>query len=129
MLNTDEDILVLVDEAHRSHTNTAHANLMQALPNCVKVGFTGTPIIMRATGQTAKIFGDFVQSLRRSARGGCQDSGASVLLTSSEPFYAEAVHGSSRCTELPREGVHIGQLALADADILVNSVGAARVYK
>ena len=112
MLNTDEDILVLVDEAHRSHTSTAHANLMQALPNCVKVGFTGTPIIMRAKGQTAKIFGDFVQSLR-----------------SSEPFYAEAVHGSSRCTELPREGVHIGQLALADADILVNSVGAARVYK
>jgi type I restriction enzyme R subunit len=59
-LNTDEDILVLVDEAHRSHTNTAHANLMRALPNCVKIGFTGTPIIMRAKGQTARIFGDFI---------------------------------------------------------------------
>jgi type I restriction enzyme, R subunit len=59
-LNTDDDILVLVDEAHRSHTNTAHANLMRALPNCVKIGFTGTPIIMRAKGQTAQIFGDFI---------------------------------------------------------------------
>lgn len=60
VLNTDEDILVLVDEAHRSHTNTAHANLMRALPHCAKIGFTGTPIIMRAKGQTARIFGDFI---------------------------------------------------------------------
>jgi type I restriction enzyme R subunit len=59
-LNTSENILVLVDEAHRSHTNAAHANLMAALPNCVKVGFTGTPIIMRDKGQTAKIFGEFI---------------------------------------------------------------------
>ena len=59
-LNSDEDILVLVDEAHRSHTNTAHANLMRALPNCVKIGFTGTPIIMRAKEQTHEIFGDFI---------------------------------------------------------------------
>jgi type I restriction enzyme, R subunit len=56
-LNADEEILVLVDEAHRSHTNTAHANLMQALPNCAKIGFTGTPIIMRDKGKTTAIFG------------------------------------------------------------------------
>ncbi|MCA8978266.1 MAG: type I restriction endonuclease subunit R, partial [Planctomycetes bacterium] len=59
-LNTDEEILVLVDEAHRGHTNTAHANLMQALPNCAKIGFTGTPIIMRDKGKTAAIFGPFL---------------------------------------------------------------------
>ncbi len=71
-LNTDEDILVLVDEAHRSHTNTAHANLMRALPNCVRIGFTGTPIIMRAKGQTARIFGDFIDryTLRESEADG-----------------------------------------------------------
>ncbi|MCB9736464.1 MAG: type I restriction endonuclease subunit R [Deltaproteobacteria bacterium] len=60
VLNTSDKVLVLIDEAHRSHTNTAHANLMQALPNCAKIGFTGTPIIMRAKGQTAKIFGEFI---------------------------------------------------------------------
>lgn len=67
-LNDDEHILVLVDEAHRSHTNTAHANLMKALPNCVKIGFTGTPIIMRAKGATTRIFGDFIDryTLRES---------------------------------------------------------------
>ena len=59
-LNADEEILVLVDEAHRSHTSVAHANLMQALPNCAKIGFTGTPIIMRDKGKTAAIFGAFL---------------------------------------------------------------------
>ncbi len=59
-LNPSEDILVIVDEAHRSHTNAAHANLMAAMPNCVKIGFTGTPIIMKDKGKTAKIFGEFI---------------------------------------------------------------------
>ena len=59
-LNTDASILVLVDEAHRSHTNTAHANLMRALPNCVKIGFTGTPIIMAKKKKTEAIFGTFI---------------------------------------------------------------------
>lgn len=60
LLNDSESILVLVDEAHRSHTNTAHANLMNALPNCARIGFTGTPIIMRAQGRTTAIFGEFI---------------------------------------------------------------------
>ena len=62
----------LVDEAHRSHTNTAHANLMRALPNCAKIGFTGTPIIMRDKGQTARIFGEFIDryTLRESEADG-----------------------------------------------------------
>jgi type I restriction enzyme R subunit len=60
LLNDSENILVLVDEAHRSHTNTAHANLMNALPNCAKIGFTGTPIIMRAQNRTTAIFGEFI---------------------------------------------------------------------
>ena len=60
LLNDSESILVLVDEAHRSHTNTAHANLMNALPNCVRIGFTGTPIIMRAQNRTTAIFGEFI---------------------------------------------------------------------
>jgi hypothetical protein len=39
MLNDDEAILVMVDEAHRSHSNALHANLLQALPNCARIGF------------------------------------------------------------------------------------------
>lgn len=45
-LNDDESILVLIDEAHRSHAKDLHAMLMAGLPNCAKIAFTGTPIIM-----------------------------------------------------------------------------------
>jgi len=60
VVNDDESILVMVDEAHRSHTNKAHAYLVQALPNCAKIGFTGTPIIMGAKKRTHEIFGEFI---------------------------------------------------------------------
>ncbi len=59
-LNQSEDILVIVDEAHRSHAKTLHANLMAALPNAAKIGFTGTPIIMGKKKKTAEIFGEFI---------------------------------------------------------------------
>ena len=57
VLNTDESIVILVDEAHRSQTSTLHANLMAALPNAAKIGFTGTPIMREGKKETAAIFG------------------------------------------------------------------------
>ncbi len=60
LLNDDEAILVMVDEAHRSHSSALHANLLQALPNCARIGFTGTPIIMGARKRTHEIFGEFI---------------------------------------------------------------------
>jgi type I restriction enzyme R subunit len=59
-LNPSEDILVLIDEAHRSHASTLHTNLLTALPNCVRIGFTGTPIVQSAKRTTKQIFGDFI---------------------------------------------------------------------
>jgi type I restriction enzyme R subunit len=59
--NPSEKILVLVDEAHRSHTSMLHANIMRALPNCAMIGFTGTPIIVAGrTRRTHEIFGDYI---------------------------------------------------------------------
>ena len=60
LLNDDPSILVMVDEAHRSHSNGLHANLLQALPNCARIGFTGTPIIMGQKKRTHDIFGEFI---------------------------------------------------------------------
>ncbi len=60
LLNDDEAILVMVDEAHRSHSNNLHASLLQALPNCARIGFTGTPIIMGQKKRTHEIFGEFI---------------------------------------------------------------------
>jgi len=37
-----------------------HANLLKALPNCARIGFTGTPIIMGRRKYTASIFGDYL---------------------------------------------------------------------
>ncbi len=59
-LNDDEAILVLADEAHRSHSSALHATLLQALPNCARIGFTGTPIIMGDKKRTHEIFGEFI---------------------------------------------------------------------
>jgi len=59
-LNTSEQILILVDEAHRTHASTLHMNLMEALPNAAKIGFTGTPILMGAAKRTHEIFGSFI---------------------------------------------------------------------
>jgi len=75
VLNDSEDILLLVDEAHRSHTSTLHANLMAALPNCAKIGFTGTPIIEADKKPTHDVFGPFIDvyTIRQS-----QDDGATV---------------------------------------------------
>jgi type I restriction enzyme, R subunit len=61
-LNSSEEILVLIDEAHRSHTSTLHANLMAALPNCAKIGFTGTPIERDTKQTTRQIFGSFIDT-------------------------------------------------------------------
>ena len=59
-LNNSESILVMVDEAHRSHGSVLHANLMSALPNAARIGFTGTPIIMGKRKKTLEIFGGYV---------------------------------------------------------------------
>ena len=59
-LNKDDTILLLVDEAHRSQGSTLHANLMAALPNAAKIGFTGTPIMRDGKKKTEAIFGPFI---------------------------------------------------------------------
>ncbi|HBG19820.1 MAG TPA: restriction endonuclease subunit R [Desulfobulbaceae bacterium] len=59
-VNSSEKILLLIDECHRSHTQGLHANLMRALPNAAKIGFTGTPIMNRDRGNTLNIFDDFI---------------------------------------------------------------------
>jgi len=60
VLNEQEAILVLIDEAHRTQASMLHANLMRALPNCAKIGFTGTPILLGDRKRTGEIFGDFI---------------------------------------------------------------------
>lgn len=60
VLNEDETILVMVDEAHRTQAGDLHAKLLAGLPNCARIGFTGTPIIMGDKKRTHEIFGEFI---------------------------------------------------------------------
>jgi len=75
VLNEDDAILVLVDEAHRTQAGDLHANLLAGLPNCARIGFTGTPIIMGEKKRTHEIFGEFIDryTIRQS-----EDDGATV---------------------------------------------------
>jgi type I restriction enzyme, R subunit len=57
-LNERANIVVLVDEAHRTTGGDLGNYLMAALPNATYIGFTGTPIDRLAKGQgTFKTFG------------------------------------------------------------------------
>jgi type I restriction enzyme R subunit len=60
ILNESDEILVLVDEAHRGHTRSLHRNLRRALPHAAIIGFTGTPILSKEKTETREIFGDFI---------------------------------------------------------------------
>lgn len=55
VLNTSPNVLLMVDEAHRSQYELLGANLDRALPNATKIGYTGTPI-----DKTEKVFGDYI---------------------------------------------------------------------
>jgi type I restriction enzyme R subunit len=67
LLNKSDKILVMIDEAHRTQYNILGANLRKALPNSIKVAFTGTPI-----GKTEQTFGDYIDkyTVRQSVEDG-----------------------------------------------------------
>ncbi|MEZ4310015.1 MAG: type I restriction endonuclease subunit R [Polyangiaceae bacterium] len=98
LLNDNEAILVLVDEAHRSHAGPLHASLMAALPNCARIGFTGTPILMGDKKRTHEIFGDFIDryTIKQS-----EADGATVPILYEGRYAKGAVsHGSGLDEEL-----------------------------
>ena len=92
-LNESESILVMVDEAHRSHGSILHANLMAALPNAARIGFTGTPIIMGKRKKTLDIFGGY---LDRYTLADSEEDGSTVPIFYEGRTTDAAVKGASR---------------------------------
>ena len=45
--NPSENIIVLVDEGHRSHGGENHERMRKALPNAAYIAFTGTPLLKK----------------------------------------------------------------------------------
>ena len=61
-LNLADNIVVMVDEAHRTQYGPLGARLSQALPNAVLVGFTGTPIDKSFRRSTMRRFGPLIDA-------------------------------------------------------------------
>ena len=59
ILTENENIFVLIDEAHRTQYKSLGANLRKALPNATFVGFTGTPI-SKKNRSTLDTFGNYI---------------------------------------------------------------------
>lgn len=59
ILSTRDDIIVLVDEAHRTQYKELAENMRKALPNANYIAFTGTPLL-GAKRLTNQWFGDYV---------------------------------------------------------------------
>ncbi|WP_041082634.1 type I restriction endonuclease subunit R [Thermotoga profunda] len=55
VLNISPNILVMIDEAHRTQYKLLGANLRKSLPNSIKIAFTGTPI-----EKTELTFGEYI---------------------------------------------------------------------
>ncbi len=62
LLNASENIIVMVDEAHRTQYGLLGAKMAQALPNAVLVGFTGTPIDKGFGRSTMRHFGPLIDA-------------------------------------------------------------------
>ena len=61
VLSRDDDIYVMVDEAHRTQYKQLANNMRTALPNAFYVGFTGTPI-EKETRDTRQTFGNYIDT-------------------------------------------------------------------
>lgn len=59
-VNNSSDIIVLIDEGHRSQGGENHIRMKQALPNAAFVAFTGTPLLKNE--KTVNKFGPIVHA-------------------------------------------------------------------
>ncbi len=57
-LDTDDNIYVLIDEAHRSQGGDANMEMLRVIPNACVIAFTGTPLLKNDTSVTK--FGTFI---------------------------------------------------------------------
>lgn len=58
-LTTSENVIVMVDESHRSQYSTLALNMRLAMPNATYIGFTGTPID-KEDKSTFRTFGTYI---------------------------------------------------------------------
>lgn len=75
-LSSRDDIIVIVDEAHRTQYKSLAENMRKGLPNANYIAFTGTPLLGR-TRKTNAWFGEYVSEYNFQQS---MDDGATVPL-------------------------------------------------
>jgi len=74
--NESPDIIVLVDEGHRSHDGETHQRMRKALPNAAYIAFTGTPLLKN--DKTENTFGPILHAY--TMRQAVEDKAVTPLL-------------------------------------------------
>jgi type I restriction enzyme R subunit len=82
VLSPRDDVIVIVDEAHRTQYRSLAENMRHGLPNAQYLAFTGTPLLGKER-KTNKWFGDYVSEYNFQQS---MDDGATVPL-----FYSKRV--------------------------------------
>jgi len=102
-LNTSPNILIMIDEAHRTQYKFLGANLRKSLPNAVKIAFTGTPI-----EKTETTFGAYIDkySIRQAVKDG----------VTVEIVYEGRVHGAEISDEKAVNAKFEDVFSMLDAD-------------
>ena len=62
LLNPSDNVIIMVDEAHRSQYGDLSALMSKALPNATLIGFTGTPIEKGYGRSTTRRFGHLIDA-------------------------------------------------------------------
>ncbi len=62
LLNPSDNVIIMVDEAHRSQYGDLGAVMSKALPNATLIGFTGTPIEKGYGRSTRRRFGHLIDA-------------------------------------------------------------------
>ena len=62
VLNISENVIIMVDEAHRTQYNILGARMSKALPSATMIGFTGTPIDKDFRRSTMGRFGPLIDA-------------------------------------------------------------------
>jgi len=65
MISDRRNIIIIADEAHRSQYKKMAQNLQRAIPNALKIGFTGTPI-EKEDKSTTHVFGEIISAYKVS---------------------------------------------------------------
>ena len=58
------NIVVFVDECHRTQSGRLHAAMKTILPNAIFIGFTGTPLLKKDKKTSVQVFGDYIHRYR-----------------------------------------------------------------